>query len=121
MKNALIALAVTTFLLVASVGVGLVLFVVSVRGGIQESQIGACDRGNVVRADRIIDSRDPDDSEAERKRVNSIFPILDCPTTVKSQEAVVVPEPARSEFIDAVEDLKTPIIRDQVVVYGAGD
>lgn len=78
-------------------------------------QVAGCDRGNVIRADRIIDSRDPDDTPTERRRVNAIFPLLDCPASRHGHQVKLAPV-QRDAFIAIVERARIPVVRDGRVV-----
>lgn len=102
---------------VVAVG-GFLIWVGGIENRLSNFDRQGCRRGNVVRADRLIDTRDPDDTPAERVRVKAIFPLLDCPATAASQDGLPVllaPEEA-DRYIDLVEQARLPIVESGRVV-----
>lgn len=76
----------------------------------RNDSIQICSRGGVTRADRIIDTRDPDDTPAERVRVRKMFPVLWCARTIDTDTAVPLEPVERKKFVDLVEQSRIPIV-----------
>lgn len=75
-----------------------------------------CTRGNIVKADRIIDAQD-EGHYAEIYRVRRIFPLLDCELTANHPgTAHLLAGNQTWRFIDYVRQLRMPIVRHGVVV-----
>lgn len=83
-------------------------------GDALKDRTAACERGNVNRANDILDTRQAEDSLAEAQRINATQPILDCVATQERNFPVLLSQPEK--YIQYVETLRRPIIEDGRIV-----